>query len=59
MQNSKELQISQIYCPMENPMDWVHGACTGRCGSRALGLTGGGGGGQAGRSSARGVLTGA
>jgi hypothetical protein len=30
MQNSKELWISQIYFPMENLMDRVHGAWTGR-----------------------------
>jgi hypothetical protein len=32
MQNSKELCISQIYFPMENPMDWVNGAWTGQRG---------------------------
>jgi hypothetical protein len=59
MQNSKELWISQIYFPMENPMDRVHDAWTRQgssgppwikatCDARALGLavlTSGGGGG--------------
>jgi hypothetical protein len=32
MQNGKELRISQIYFPMENPMDRVHVACSGLSG---------------------------
>jgi hypothetical protein len=35
MENGKEFWISQIYFPMENLMDRVHGAWTGR---RGLGL---------------------
>jgi hypothetical protein len=33
MQNGKELWISQIYFPKENPVDWVHGVWTGWRGS--------------------------
>jgi hypothetical protein len=51
MQNSKELWISQIYFPMENPMDRVRNAWTRQgssgppwikatCDARALGLAG-------------------